>query len=241
MVPNALNQTGQPRQALLAGLAAALASTAWLASPAGAQEYMTLRDPYIPGAIVTPPMMEAPAGNPPPPGDGMTPLPVTPGMLGGPLPPPSQVPMPPVGPCDQSLVNSYAQPYLTPPPSTPGSDPGILPGTTSGYKPPAIVTTVSGAGGLQGNAPIQKWQGQTSRDFGNYRTFGSQTTDFGQNVVQISPVQLSQSEDGPRGLAANGAPAQPNLSGAQQTTDLYGNRTLFRGPNLRAVMTIAPY
>jgi hypothetical protein len=224
-------------QAILAagGLGAAL--TICLVSPQAwsqGQGNTTLRNPIIPGAPTAAPYEQVQEDRPPPPGDGDTSAPVTPGMEGDPIPPPSDIQLPPSSPLEPPQVD------VPPPPSTPGEDPGLLPGTTSGYKPPALETNVNPQGGLSGDAPTHKWGGQTSHDYGLKRTKGSQTTDFGQPLKQVAAVQPFQSEDGPRPLGSNGAPTQPNLAGAQQTTDLYGNRTLFKG-NQHAVMTIAPY
>ena len=236
-----------------------LAGLVLLAGPALAQyasngfEATTLRTPLIPGAPWSPDNMPAPLGQPEIPGDGDIPLPVTPGMLGGPLPPPTMVPMPPVGAGDKGTVNSYAAPYLTPPPSTPGTDPGMINPDSAGYYPPAAIVNVQQQGGLpDGSAPITKWNGQTTRDLGMSKVGqGSLTTDFGQlpatlPSVQSSGITPSNSQDGPRqatypGQVGATTNRQPNLAGAQATTDLYGNRTLFKGANLRAQMTIAPY
>lgn len=209
-------------------------------SPAPAQGDQTLRNPLIPGALSTEPMSAAPEGAPPPPGDGDTPAPVTPGHSGAPLPPPSAVPTEPTSALDRSQVDAAVAPFLTPPPSTRGDDPGMLPGTTSGYKPPASLTQVGAGGGLHGDAPVHKWGGQTTGEYGYRRVRGSQTTDFGQPLKTVAVVPPFQSEDGPRPVGANGAPLAPNFPGAQQTSCLHGNRILYKG-NQRAVMTIAPY
>lgn len=238
----ATNREISGKQVLLAGisLGVTLALSFGFTPQARAQGETSLRNPLIPGAPYAEPNEQPSPGQPPPVGDGDTPAPVTPGHEGAPIPPPSDVPVPPSSPLDSGQVDGAVAPYLTPPPSTPGEDPGLLPGTTSGYKPPALQTDVQPQGGLSGDAPIHHWGGQTSRDFGLNRNSGAQTTDFGQPLQQVAAVRPQPSEDGPRGLAANGAPAQPNLAGAQQSSDLYGNRTLFKG-NQRAVMTIAPY
>ncbi len=218
-------------------------------SPAQAQEATTLRSPLIPGALYTAPQQAVTPDLPPTPGSGSTPLPVTPGQLGNPVLPASAlrspagtvVPVPATSPLDQSQLNEAISPYLTAPPSTPGVDPGVLPGTTSGYRPSALLVPVPPAGSnLTGNAPQHKWGGQTSKDFGLHRARGAQTTDFGQALKKVAKVQPAPNEDGPRPLGANGGPNQPNRPGAQQTTDLYGNRVLFHG-NQHSVMTIAPY
>ncbi len=230
-------------QILFAGLGLVLATVPFACpgSSVQAQGMQSLRNPLIPGVPSAGPMEQAQEGMPPPPGDGDTPMPVTPGHEGNPLPPPSAVTVPATSPLDKSEVNSAVAPYLTPPPSTPGQNPGMLPGTLSGYRPPALMTEVQPQGGLQGNAPIHKWDGQTTRDYGLVRPRGSQSTDFGRPLDQVSVVRTNKTEDGPRPIGQNGAPMQPNLGGAQQTSDLYGARTLYKGAYLRPVMTIAPY
>ncbi len=211
----------------------------------------TLRDPLIPGASNAPAFTPAPLGAPPPIGNGPVPLPVTPGMLGGPLPPPTMVPMPPTGAGDTATVNSYAQGSLTPPPSTQGAEPPMICPDNAGYQPPASIVNIQAQGGIVGSGPTQKWNGQTTRDLGVSKLgLGSMTTDFGQNISNLPSVQArgitrSVSQDGPRAAQYPGQMDQvnrsPNLAGAQETQDLYGSRTLFKGANLRAQMTIAPY
>jgi len=213
---------------------------------AGGPEIDTLRTPLIPGASWQVPYVPAPEGQPPPIGDGPVPEPVTPGHLGGPMPPPTQVPMPPVGPMDKHIVNAYAAPYLVPPPSTPGPDPGMLPGV-NGFIPPAEIVDVQQGGGLSGNPPVVRWGGQTTQDFGRPKNSGSLTTDFGQNISTLAGVpQRSISEDGPRpavhpGRMGADTNRQQNLAGAQETNVEHGNRVMFKGANLRSRLTIAPY
>ncbi len=191
----------------------------------------SLRTPLIPGAIDTPPFACPPEGQPPPTGDGFVPYPVNPGHLGQPVPhPPSHVCLPPVGPLDKPLVDAMLAPYLEPPASTPGGDPGIIYSKENGFNPPVTVTTIDPGGGISGQAPIYRWQGQSSRDYGTGNRGGSSTFDFGGDVDAASAVKRSTSEDGP-----------DNGGGGQTTQDLHGQRTLFKGPHLRPLMTIAPY
>jgi len=218
----------------------------------GGEGTTTLRSPLIPGAPSALPNQAPMEGPAPPTGSGMYPAPVTPGQAGGPLPPPSAVSLPATSPTDKQQVNQQVAPYLTPPASTPGEDPGILPeNPNNGFQPPAAVVDINPQGGISGQAPIRKWGGQTTRDLGRYRTFGSQTTDFGTRIdnlpsVQQHGIKRSVSEDGPRpitpaGQLGSGNNRQENLAGATCTTDLHGNRSLFKGANLRSRMTIAPY
>lgn len=235
---------------LLVGLAAVCPPLPAWAEYSGGPETETLRSPLIPGAVWSPPFACPPEGQPPPVGDGMCPAPVTPGHLGGPCPPPSDVSLPPLGPMDKDIVNAMVAPYLQPPPSAPGPDPGMLPGT-NGFTPPASVVNINPRGGIYGSAPTQRWGGQPTRDFGYPKNYGSQSTDFGQDIdqlpsVQARGIQRSVSEDGPRPAVVPGqfgAPTnrQASIPGAHVTQDLHGNRQLFKGPYQRSVMTIAPY
>ncbi|MBI4533780.1 MAG: hypothetical protein HY711_07510 [Candidatus Melainabacteria bacterium] len=212
--------------------------------------FSALRSPLIPGAQWNEPYTAPEPGQSPPPGQGMCPAPVTPGHIGPPPKPPSAVELPPVGPLEKGTVNALVAPYLKPPQSTAGEDPGLLHGP-NGFSPPAAVVNVSPQGGIYGEAPIRRWGGQTSRDLGVPRTFGSQTTDFGQDIDGLSSVQSRGirrlvSEDGPRPQPysiqmGTGTTRQANLAGAHTTQDLHGNRQLFKGANLRSLMTIAPY
>ncbi|HEY9678460.1 MAG TPA: hypothetical protein V6C76_10655 [Drouetiella sp.] len=209
-----------------------------------------LRTPLIQGAPNAA-AGEAPMqGDPPPVGSGSTPMGVTPGMTSGYAPPPSDVPMPPMSPLDRGSgggVNSYVQPFLTPPPSTPGVDPGMLPTPLSGASQAAVQVNINPGGGYPGDqAPQTRTGRQTSRDFGLARTNGSTLTDFGELLINKQvKVQPQFSQDGPRAVQTttdgSGNTRNPNLSGAQTTQDLHGNRTLFKGANLRARATIAPY
>jgi hypothetical protein len=215
-----------------------------------AQSTTGLRNPYIPGASVTPPDQAPDPGQAPPMGSPFwfgTPI----GQPGGPLPPASQVFVPPTMPYDKPTVDAMVAPYWTPSAQNNPMDLGPLPGTTSGWMPPAADVNIIPTGGMPGDfAPRQRWQAQTTRDLGAPRAGGSTLTDFGQNMQQMagqSGVTLSQSQDGPRPSfvwsASIGATTDrdPNLPGAQVTQDLYGNRQLFKGPTLRARMTEAPY
>lgn len=208
--------------------------------------------PNVEQGSAMPPYQPAPEGQPPPIGDGNTPMGINPGHAGyGIMPPPSHVNMPqiPPGQDGKAMATSYAAPYLTPPTLYPTSDPGIIDSPQDFYQPPVSVTNINPGGGISGGAPITRWGGQTSEDHGlrSYmRGGGSQTSDFGEKLSQKPNLQKAPqfSEDGPRnqqqgqrGQASRSA----NLPGAQSTTDLNGNRTFFKGENQRARLTIAPY
>jgi hypothetical protein len=114
--------------------------------------------------------------------------------------------------------------YVPPPTSTPGTDPGMVHAPLDFYPPPVLVTNINPGGGISGGAPITRWGGQTTRDFGFYRYRGTQTDDFGQGMVY--------------GQASQDGPYQ-QLPGAVPTQDLYGARGYARGGS--TVQTIAPY
>jgi len=199
----------------------------------------TLRTPLIYSAPNGPAGMPAYEGAPPPEGSGYFPMPVTGGQYGNPLSPASAVSMPLFGAMDKGQVNTWVAPYLTPPPSTKGTDPYAINGSSGGYGIPAPVSVVDvgPSGGLQGNAPIERWQSQRSFDYGqpnNVRYNSSVLNDFGQKLTDKPDLKMmpQSSEDGPR-------PRNGNTG--QITQDLHGNRSLFKGPNLRSQLTIAPY
>lgn len=214
------------------------------------QESQTLRAPYIPGTIVNQPYETPNEGAPPPIGSGMDPLPVTPGHLGLPQKPPSCVDLPATNPTEKDKVNELSAPYLKPPASVPGNDPGAIAGP-NGFYPPAAVVNINGQGGIHGNAPIERWGGQVTKDLGYPRNTGSQTVDFGQDIDQLASVEQrgirrSVSFDGPRraiypGTLGSPTNRQANLPGANYTTDLNGNRQLFKGANIRSAMTVVSY
>ncbi len=199
----------------------------------------TLRSPLIYGAPNSPAWVPAQEGCPPPIGSGDCPLPVTGGDYGAPFLPVTSVPMPLVGPLDKATVNAFAAPYLCPPPSTPGYDPYSINGSSGGYgvSAPVSVVNVSPGGGLEGSAPTRRWRAQRSFDHGqpnNVRGNGSTLNDFGQKLCDKPDLKMvpQVSQDGPR---------QQGSWMGQTTQDLHGNRSLFKGPNLRSQLTIAPY
>jgi hypothetical protein len=228
----------------------ALAAAIFMAGGFGVAQAQTtsLRTPLIQGAPNASAGQAPQQGAPPPIGSGDTPMGVTPGMTGDPLPPPSAVSLPPMSPLDRGpggQVNSLVAPYLTPPPSTLGADPGMLP--NNGY-PSATQVNINAGGGMPGDQAPQTRSGrQTTRDLGIKRTSGSTLSDFGELLPNKPDLKMTPqySQDGPRSVATSqggaGGTRSPNLAGAQTTQNLYGNRTLFRGANERARATIAPY
>ncbi|HEY9784541.1 MAG TPA: hypothetical protein V6D17_03995 [Candidatus Obscuribacterales bacterium] len=233
-------------------------------STAAIGQIQTLRNPLIPGATYSPPYACPPEGCPPPPGDGQMPAPVTPGHTCAPesMPwvraiPANQIDQPNswVGglPSEDTLASPYVlgkQLNVPHPPSVPGSNPGSLPGPLDFQPPPAAIVNIRPQGGMPGDfAPQQRWGGQTTRDFGLYKSQGSRLNDFGEKLTEKPDLYTMPqfSEDGPRnGLSYPGRmgnqPAHSKIwPNAQTTQDLHGNRTLFKGPNLRSQLTIAPY
>jgi hypothetical protein len=172
-------------------------------------------------------------------------MPVNPGHIGPAPKPPSHVDVPLAGPYDGPMVNGALSPYLQPPPSTTGQNSGMFPGH-GGLTPPVNWTNINPNGGMYGCAPIQRWGGQVTRDMGYLRSFGSKLTDFGVDVDQLTPVKRATSEEGPRpatypGVQGSPTNRQTNLAGAQGTTDLHGNRSMFHKSGSLPRMTIAPY
>lgn len=225
-------------------------------------QYQSLRNPLIPGAPSAPAGAAPYEGQPPPIGQGYAPPPVTPGMWGAPelLPWNSNIP---ANQIDQpsSQVNTGADPttlaspytlgsqlYAPAPPSTPGQDNGPLSGPMDFYPPPAALVNINAQGGMPGDfAPQQRWGGQTTRDLGRRTTQGSTLQDYGEKLTEKPNLKMypQGAEDGPRNTYAPDrnytSNRDPNLGNAQATTDLHGNRTLFKGSNQRSRQTIAPF
>jgi hypothetical protein len=202
-----------------------------------AVQAQSLRTPLIEGAPSAAAGEAAQQGDPPPIGSGDTPMGVTPGMMGLYNPPPRS----------GGGVNSFVAPYLTPPPSTPGADPGMLPQSLNGNSQAGVEVNINAGGGMPGDfAPQTRSGRQTTRDFGLTRS-GSTLTDFGESLLQKPGLKMNPqvSEDGPRTVQSNqgmaGGNRSSNLPNAQTTQSLYGNRTLFKGSQLRARATIADH
>ena len=208
----------------------------------------TLRSPLITGAPSSPAYQPPQEGQAPPIGDGSTPYGVTPGHRGY-LPelPASQVqgiPQVPAGESGKSMINGYVAPYLSPPTQYDPADPGSIDSPPNFSGPPVTTTTINPGGGISGSAPITRWGGQRTQDFGRGARGGSATVDFGQKLTEKPDLYRSpqSSQDGPR-QAISGASTNraPSLPGAQTTQDLNGSRTLYKGSNSRAKFTIANY
>lgn len=205
----------------------------------------TLRTPLIIGAPSAPAYSAPFEGQAPPIGDGFSPPPVTPGHRGyAPELPASHVPNIPTVPAGEqgkAMVNGYVAPYLMPPTRYNPSDPGIIDSPPNFSSPPVAVGPINPGGGISGGAPIQRWGGQTTQDFGRRRG-GSSCVDFGQKLSQKSDLfrRPQTSEDGPRQSAA-GVGRASSLPGAQATQDLHGSRTMFKGPRQRPRFTLAEH
>jgi hypothetical protein len=172
-----------------------------LSQAAFAQGLSTLRDPLIPGARETPPIIPAPDGPLPPPGCGPTPFGVTPGMAGSPGFEPwvPFVPSNSLGPDGTSFVPLPVAPPIALPPGVLGpaltpfipheeSTPGAAPpyvyvdgNNPSGLVAPESVVPVNQGGGLPGtggyNTTISKVRrgGQQTHQWeerGLYSTLG---------------------------------------------------------------------
>lgn len=188
-----------------------------------------------------------PEGQAPPIGDGYTPMGTNPGHMGAPLlPPPSHVPLPliPPGMEGKAAATAAAAGYLTPPTKYDAYDPGSIDAPQDFTMPPVAVTNINPGGGIQGDAPIQRWGGQTTEDHGRPMG-GSTVSDFGEKLTEKNTAKAPQfSEDGPRNKASQGQRGSnnrpPSLPGAQSSTDLNGNR-VHRKDGRRARLTIAPY
>lgn len=198
--------------------------------------------PNVDQGPAMPPYSPPPEGQPPPIGDGYVPMGTNPGQMGAPLmPPPSHVPLPliPPGLEGKAAATAAAAGYLTPPTKYDAFDPGSIDAPQDFTMPPVAVTTINPGGGIQGNAPIQRWGAQTTEDHG--RPMGGSTSrDFGEKLSEKPTAKAPQfSEDGPRNKPSGGQRG-PSLPGAQSSTDLNGNR-VHRKDGRRARLTIAPY
>lgn len=252
-------------------LAFSLGLVALSSLPAQAQYQSTtsLRSPLIQGAPSSDPYQAPDSGQPPAIGDGWGPMPVNPGHWGAPELPPTQLDIGMYSPMDKQQIQQQLAPTIPPPPGVPGKDPYlqdpgmISPRPGNGYMPPAYIVNIMPGGGIPENppAPIVRWGGQTTRDFGMpmvNKKMTSGLTDFGQRIEDMpqTRVRRSTSMDGSRPAVpypapkrdSNSLPVTPNrdsnLWGAQTTTDLNGNRRYFKGPSgqmQRALLTEVKY
>jgi hypothetical protein len=226
-------------------LASSLTVAAY-AQYSGTSYTSSLRNPLIQGAPNAQANQAPQQGPVEIPGDGPTPVGVTPGMTGTDNPPPSDVSVPPMSALQHFQVSALVQPYLTPPPSTPGADPGMLPPLLDGIQQDAAIVNVNQGGGLPvGQAPTKRRQGQMTADYGLTKTNGSQLDDFGQLLPNMPNLATTPqyTQDGTRAVMSGGMTGvnrSPNMTGAQETQDLYGFRQQFDG-STRPIMTIAPY
>lgn len=218
-------------------------------------EFMrTIRTPLIQGAPNGAPNQCPAQGQAPAIGDGSQPTGVTYGQgyynPEYPATHVNNVPLTMGGIEGKCMVNSAVQPYLRPPTQNNGCDPGMLDTPPDFCQAPATVTNICPQGGIQGHAPTQRWGGQTSRDYGTNvkcKKETNQTNDFGQRLIDKPDLYATPqcAADGPRtdycAMDNSSLRRAPNRPNAQTTTDRQGNRTFFRGPNLRSKSTLANY
>ncbi len=184
----------------------------------------TIRDPYIPGVMLTPPL-RAPVVMPlpPPPGSGLIPPGVTPGQAGPPpgvssnfyppdeplytntVAPPANFQLPLVAPTDTTTLNGALAPYLSPPPSAQGPQPLILQPPGSALQPPGVTTgpaASASASALQVTVPndgVLTDQGMpTTRDgYQSTQDFGIQSTNTSYNTdFGVRPSQNANTYQG---------------------------------------------
>lgn len=217
-------------------------------------EFMrTIRTPLIQGAPNGAPNQCPQEGQPPAIGHGDVPMGVNPGMGWNPEYPASHLgPLPsvPSGIEGKWMINGMVQPYLRPPTQNQGCDPGMIDSPPQFCQPPVTTTYINPQGGIQGDAPIDRWGGQTTRDFGygaGIKKECSSLNDFGQPLINKPDLYAmpQAAQDGPRpeyGLKTNRPEHRnPNRENAQTTSDRQGNRTFFKGPERRSQATLANY
>ena len=214
------------------------------AQQAFAQVASTLHNPLVPGASSQMPLLPAPTGNLPPPGSGLIPGRVTPGMLGA----PSLIPSIPAIPSN-SINSSFTgiglpispsialppgtwgpllTPFIPPPSSTPGPAPGML----KGYGNPAELNQVQPAGGLPGTGgyyttipKIRRLGTQETAQYerrGRYSVLGGGGN--GQDEVTLTgPLAGYGLPNGvPTGVGYNRGPAGSNIDNFNKSIDLGG-------------------
>ncbi len=214
------------------------------AQQAYAQVAATLRDPLVPGASSQMPLVPAPKGLLPPPGSGLIPGRVTPGMIG----PPTLIPSIPAIPSN-SIDSSFSgiglpispaialppgtwgpllTPFLPPSSSTPGPAPGML----KGYGNPAELTRVQPAGGLPGTGGyystipnIRRLGTQETAQYerrGRYSILGGGGN--GQDEVTLTgPLAGYGIPNGvPTGVGYHVGPAGSNIDNYNKSIDLGG-------------------
>ncbi|MDX2107541.1 MAG: hypothetical protein SFY67_14165 [Candidatus Melainabacteria bacterium] len=224
------------------------------ASGESAEFMRTIRTPLIQGAPNGAPNQCPAQGQAPATGDGSRPAGVTYGQgyynPEYPATHVNNVPLTMGGIEGKYMVNSAVQPYLRPPTQNNGCDPGMLDTPPDFYQAPATVTNICPQGGIQGQAPTNRWGGQTTRDYGTgirCKKETSSTNDFGQRLQDKPDLYATPqcAQDGPRTdyCATDNSSLRrgPNRPNAQTTTDRQGNRTFFKGPNYRSQSTLANY
>ncbi len=213
----------------------------------------TTRTPLIYGAPNTPAQTMVQPGQGPAIGDGQTPAGVTPGMgyyqNDYPASHLTNLPDVPAGIEGKYMINGMVQPYLRPPNQNPECDPGIVDPPPNFHQAPVSLTQIDQQGGIHGTAPTERWGGQTSRDLGigtRYKKDCNSQNDFGQRLLEKPDLftMPQASQNGPRTEYPKDnslTHRDPSRAGAHTTSDRQGNRTFFRGPELRAKATLANY
>jgi hypothetical protein len=169
----------------------------------------TLRTPLISGASSAAPFIQAPEGQPPATGDGMTPEGVVPGHTG----PTTLLPWVPAIPANQidqgtsgipipftpavEMAPGVLGPLLTPvipsSPSTPGADPGNLQAPMGSFNPARNVNInpgggIPGTGGFCTTIPTQRRGGQETHQWslrGRNSSLGGLPDDGSQDQVEL--------------------------------------------------------
>lgn len=217
-----------------------------------AQGTTTIFDPYAPGVHVTPPLIPATPGAPPPIGCGPTPWPVTPGQQG----PASLLPWVPAVPTDPFVTGNTG--LSLPLGSAALTPPGVLGPALSGFIPPPtsapgpIPIYLNPVGGFNPTNEVQVPAGGILPGTGGYNTTinkvrkgGQKTDDFGfqgepsifggggiaqDSVTLLGPLAGFGVPFGiPTGVGYNNGPAGTNNDLYQSSVDLGGGQRMHIG------------
>jgi hypothetical protein len=216
------------------------------AQQAFAQVATTLHDPLVPGAECYPPLIPVPPGRLPPPGSGLIPGRVTPGMIGPPTLEP-WIPAIPSNSIDSSFTGiglpisppialppgvwgPLLTPFIPPSSSTPGPAPGMLKNINSVN--PAELTHVLPAGGLPGTGgyytTIPKIRRLGTQKTAQYERRGAWSILGGggnsqDEVTETGPLAGYGLPNGvPTGAGYNKGPAGSNIDNYLKSIDLGG-------------------
>lgn len=231
-----------------------------------AQGTTTIFDPYVPGTQITPPLLPAAQGAPPPVGCGPTPWPVTPGQM-GPAALMPWVPSIPSNSIDQSFSGlslplgaaSLTPPgvlgpalsgFIPPPSSAPGPIPSYLQSPGAAFNPADMVQVpaggiLPGTGGYNTTINNVRRGGQRTQDFG----FPGEPSIFGgggiaqDEVTQLGPLAGFGVPYGiPTGVGYNNGPAGTNNDLYQSSVDLGGGQRMkIGGTTISTGQTIQDY